>query len=125
MTLRETAPRMSQEQFEMYAAAAALIVERRKSLQRDFDALCSRCRNNSPILDTLSDGYRYHDLQGSIEEANADMAHLAEEMYDAGFPLNVWIRWIREDRGQNNLMVQVVWHKGGYALWMVEDKPAS
>ena len=90
--LRETARRMSQEQFEMYAAAAALIVERRKSLQRDFDALCRRVRNNSPILDTLSDGYRYHDLQGSIEEANADMAHLAEEMYDAGFPLHVWIR---------------------------------
>ncbi len=120
--LRETARRMSQEQFEMYAAAAALIVERRQGLQRDFDALCRRVRNNSPILDTLSDGYRYHDLQGSIEEANADMAHLAEEMYDAGFPLHVWIRWIRED--DKDLMVQVARHKGGYALWMVEDKPA-
>ncbi len=122
MTLRETAPRMSQEQFEMYAAAAALIVERRKSLQRDFDALCSRCRNNSPVLDTLSDGYRYHEIQDLIEEANADMAHLAEEMHDAGFPLNVWIRFAPHEDGQKDLMVMVATNKGGYALWVVEDR---
>lgn len=120
--LRETARRMSQEQFEMYAAAAALIVERRQGLQRDFDALCRRVRNNSPILDTLSDGYRYHDLQGSIEEANADMAHLAEDMYDAGFPLNVWIRFAPREDGQKDLMVMVATNKGGYALWVVEDR---
>ena len=112
--------RLTQEAFDMFAALAVLLKDRLRALEEELGELERCSRNHSPVVDNVEAAYRYHDLKRRVDDAKQEMIDLAGDMVGAGAPLNVWIRYAREDN--TNLIIRVTPNKGVFSLSVLEEK---
>lgn len=104
----------------MFVALGVILKDRLQALEKELGEFERCSRNHSPIVDNVEAAYRYHDIKRRVEDVKQEMADLAYDMVDAGAPLDVWIRYPREN--STDLIVRVMPNKGVFSLSLMEEK---
>jgi hypothetical protein len=89
--------RIDHEQFAMFAAYAVWLKDEFDRLRHEEQKLPEAMDGGYPVVSTIEDAYRWHELKAEIEQAKCNLEEHAKAMLEAGMPPEVWVRYSPSD----------------------------